>query len=120
MNWLKFVAILLVIDAIVILIRPDFVKIFIGFFAEGAKIYFGAIIKAVLGIIFLFGANEKSTLPWLIITFGILALAGAVFIIAVPQKARAMAKWFTYRSFFTIRFFAAIYLVIAAILVYAA
>jgi hypothetical protein len=120
MSWLKFVAILLVIDAIIILIRPDYVKNYIGMLAQGAKIYLGAIIKAVLGILFLFGATSRSTLPWLIITFGILALTGAVFIIAMPQKARSIAKWFSSLNFFMIRFFAVIYLIIAALLVYAA
>lgn len=120
MNWLKFIAILLVIDAIIIITRPDFVKYYVGMLSQGAKIYIAAVIKAALGIIFLFGATDKSTLPWLIITFGILAIGGAVFIIAMPQKARIMAKWFTHRSFLTIRCFAVVYLLIAAMLVYAA
>ncbi|HAL45292.1 MAG: hypothetical protein A2Y12_06420 [Planctomycetes bacterium GWF2_42_9] len=120
MNWLKFVAILLVVDAIIILIRPDFIKHLAGMLAQGAKIYIASLAKAALGIIFLFGAGSKSTLPWVIIIFGVLALAGGILIIAVPQKARSMANWFTHRSFFTLRCFAAGYLVIAALLVYAA
>jgi len=120
MNWLKFIAILLVIDAIIIITRPDFVKHYIAILSKGAKIYIAAVIKAALGIIFLFGATGKSTLPWLIIIFGILMIAGAAFIIAIPQKARATAHWFAHRSPFTIRCFAVGYLLIAALLVYAA
>ncbi len=120
MNWLKFIAILLVIDAIIIITRPDFVKYYVGLLSQGVKIYIAAVVKAALGIIFLFGATDKSTLPWLIIVFGILAIGGAVFIVAMPQKARAMANWFTHRSFLTIRCFAIGYLLIAALLVYAA
>ncbi|MFA5293169.1 MAG: DUF2065 family protein [Phycisphaerae bacterium] len=117
MNWLKIVAILLVVDAIVILFRPDFVKKYAALVAEGAKIYLAAIIKTVLGVIFLFGA-DKCTYPWVIITFGILALVGAVFIVAVPQKSRAMAAWAASKSTFTLRFFGLIYLLIGALLVY--
>jgi hypothetical protein len=120
MNWLKFIAVLLVIDAVIIITRPDFVKYYAGILSQGAKIYIAAVIKAAVGIIFLFGATGKSTLPWLIIIFGILAIGGAVFIVGMPQKARAMANWFAHRSFFTIRCFAVGYLLIAALLVYAA
>ena len=120
MNWLKIVSILLVIDAIVILTKPEFVKKYIGMVAQGAKIYLAAFIKAVVGTIFLFGASDKCTLPWVIITFGILALGGAVFIIALPQKSRAMASWLASKSTATLRFLALIYLLIGAILVYSA
>jgi len=118
MNWLKFVAILLVLDAIIILFKPDYVKKYVGMLAEGAKIYIAAFIKAVLGAIFLFGASERCSHQWVIITFGILALAGAVFIIALPQKSRAMTAWFASKSTFTLRFLALIYLLIGAVLVY--
>ena len=58
--------------------------------------------------------------PWVIITFGILALAGAVFIVIMPQKARAMAGWFAAKNNTTLRFFSMIYLLIGALLVYSA
>ncbi len=120
MNWLKIVSILIVIDAIVILLKPDFVKTYIGMLAEGAKIYLAAILKAVFGLIFLFGVSNKCTLPWVIVATGIVALAGAVFIIAMPQKARNMAGWFATKSNTTLRFLAIIYLFIGALLVYSA
>jgi uncharacterized protein YjeT (DUF2065 family) len=120
MNWLKIVAILLVIDAIVILIRPDYVKKYIGLLAEGSKIYLAAILYAVLGVIFLFGVSDKCTLPQVIIIFGILAVGGAVFIVAMPQKARAMAGWFAARNNTTLRFFSIIYLLVGALLVFSA
>ncbi len=120
MNWLKFIAVLLVIDAIVILIRPDYAKAAFNVLAQGSKIYLAAIIKAVLGIIFLFGATSKAALPWVIIIFGTLALAGAVFIVALPQKSRSMALWISSRGYFAIRLLGIIYLFIAVLLVYAA
>jgi len=119
MNWLKFITILLVLDAIIIIIRPDYVKRYIGMLAQGAKIYIAAVLKAVVGVIFLFGA-DRSTVPWVIVTFGILAMSGAVFIIALPQKSRAMTAWFASKNTLTLRFFAIIYLLIGGFLVYAA
>jgi uncharacterized protein YjeT (DUF2065 family) len=118
MNWLKIVAILLVVDAIVILIRPDYVKKYIGLLAEGSKIYLAAILDAALGVILLIGVSSKCTIPWVIILFGILALAGAIFIIFIPQKAKAIAGWFATKNNTTLRLFAIIYMLIGALLVY--
>jgi len=119
MNWLKIVAILLVIDALVILIRPDYVKKYIVLLAEGSKIYLAAILDAALGVIFLIGSSG-SKVPLVIVPFGILALGGAVFIVISPQKARAIAMWFEAKSKTTLRFFALIYLLVSAFLVYSA
>ena len=120
MNWLKIVAILLVIDALVILIRPDYVKKYIGLLAEGPKIYLAAVLDAALGVIFLIGVSSKCTIPWVILLFGILAVGAALFIVIIPQKARAIAMWFEAKSKTTLRFFALIYLLVSAFLVYSA
>ncbi len=121
MNWLpKIVAVLIVIDAIIILLRPYFLKKYFQLLCQGLAIYLDAAIKALVGIAFLFGLSDKCNVPAVIIAFGILALAGAVFIVIVPQKARAVAGWFAAKSNTTLRFFALIYLLIGALLVYSA
>jgi uncharacterized protein YjeT (DUF2065 family) len=120
-QWLpKIVAILIVIDGIVLLFRPDLLKRYIVILTQGAKIYLAAIIKAVLGAIFLFGVSDKCRISWVIILSGILALAEAVFIIIMPKKARAMASWFAIKSNTIMRFLSLIYLLIGALLVYSA
>ncbi|MDD5011375.1 MAG: hypothetical protein PHQ00_04560 [Phycisphaerae bacterium] len=119
MQWLpKIIAVLLVIDAVVILFRPALLKKYCQLFSEGATIYIAAIIKALIGAGLLFGVSEKCTLQSVIIAFGILAIAGAFFIIAAPQKARALTGWFANKSLVTLRLFAIIYLLIGALLVY--
>ncbi len=121
MNWLpKIVAILIVIDGIVILFRPDLLKKYCQIFCQGATIYLAALLKALVGAAFLFSSPGKCNIPAVIITFGILALAGAVFIVIMPQKARAMAGWFAARNNTTLRLFSIIYLLIGALLVYSA
>jgi uncharacterized protein YjeT (DUF2065 family) len=120
MNWLKIVAILLVIDSIVLLFRPDLLKKYCQLVCQGAAIYLAAFLKAVVGAIFLFGASDKCSHQWVIIAFGILALAGAVFIVIMPQKAKVMAGWFAAKSITTLRFLALIYLAIGALLVFSA
>jgi hypothetical protein len=117
MQWLpKIIAVLIVIDGIVIMFRPDLLKKYCLIFSQGASIYLVAIIKALVGIAMLFGVSDQCRYEWVIIVFGILALADAVFIIAAPQKARAMAGFFAEKS----RLLSIIYLLIGALLVYAA
>jgi uncharacterized protein YjeT (DUF2065 family) len=120
-QWLpKIVAILIVIDGIVILFRPDLLKKYCQLFSQGATIYLAAILKALVGVALLVPASEKCNHQWVIITFGILALVGAVFIVIMPQKARAMAGWFAAKSNTTMRLLSLIYLLIGALLVYSA
>ncbi len=120
-QWLpKVVAILLVIDAIAALFRPNLLKKYCLLFSQGATIYIAAVIYALIGIAFLFGVSDKCNIQWAVIAFGILALAGAVFIVAMPQKARAIADWFGAKNITTLRLFSLIYLLIGGLLVYAA
>jgi uncharacterized protein YjeT (DUF2065 family) len=117
MNWLlKIVAILIILDGIVLLFRPDFLKKYIEIFTQGVKIYIVAVLEAVIGAILLFGASGCK-IPWVIILFGILALGGAIFIVAKPQKARVIAGWFATKNNATLRFFSIIYMLIGALLV---
>jgi uncharacterized protein YjeT (DUF2065 family) len=120
MQWLKIIAILIIINGIFVLIRPDFMRKYFEIFTQGSKIYLAAVIKAIFALIFLFGAKKGCAHEWVIILFGILALAGAVFIIALPQKSRAMTAWFAARNNTILRILSLIYLLIGALLIYSA
>ena len=120
MQWLpKIIAVLIVIDGIAVLFRPDLLKKYCILFSQGATIYIAATIKAVIGAALLFSVSDKCHLQWVIITFGILALTGAVFIIAIPQKAKAITGWLANKSIATLRILSLFYLLIGAFLVYA-
>jgi len=120
MQWLKIIAVLIIIDGIFVLIRPDFMRKYFEFFTQGSKIYLAAVIKAVLGLILLFCASNKCAHELVVIVLGVLGIAGAVFIVALPQKSRAMTGWFAARNNTVLRFLAIIYLLIGALLVYSA
>ncbi|MGA2914993.1 MAG: hypothetical protein ABSE89_03110 [Sedimentisphaerales bacterium] len=113
---LKIIAILIILDGIVLLFRPDFLKKYIEIFTGGKRIYLAAVLKAAIGAIFLIGASGCK-MPAVIILFGILALGGAVFIVISPQKARAMAEWFAAKNNTTLRVLSIIYMLIGALLV---
>jgi uncharacterized protein YjeT (DUF2065 family) len=119
MNWLpKIISVLIIIDALVGLLRPDLFKKYCLIFSQGATIYLIALIKALVGTAFLFGASEQCRYESVIIAAGILAAAGAIFIIAMPQKAKAIAGFFGEKNITTLRLFAFIYLLIGGALVY--
>ncbi|HBG78417.1 MAG TPA: hypothetical protein DDW84_06165 [Phycisphaerales bacterium] len=119
MQWMpKIIAILIIIDGIVVMLRPDFLKKYCLMFSRGAGIYLAAAIKALVGIAILFGVSEQCRYEWILIAFGILALAGAAFVIAAPQKARAIAGFFAEKSTTTLRLLSVVYLLMGAILIY--
>jgi uncharacterized protein YjeT (DUF2065 family) len=119
MQWMpKIIAVLIVIDGIMLMFRPDFLKKYCLLFSQGATIYIAAAIKALIGIALLFGVSDKCRYESVIIAFGILALVGAVFVIAAPQKARAMAGFFAEKNATTLRLLSLIYLLMGAILIY--
>ena len=119
MQWMpKIIAILIIIDGIVVMLRPDFLKKYCLMFSRGAGIYLAAIIKALIGIALLFGVSKQCRYETVIIAFGILALAGAIFVIAAPQKARAIAGFFAEKNTTTLRLLSVVYLLMGAILIY--
>ncbi len=62
----KIVGIVVVFIGIVYLLKPGVLKSFIGFFKKGKRIYFVALIRFVLAVIFLLAANQCK-MPWVII-----------------------------------------------------
>jgi uncharacterized protein YjeT (DUF2065 family) len=119
MQWMpKIIAVLIIIDGIVVMFRPDYLKKMCLFFSQGTSIYIAALIKALVGIAVLFGVSEQCRYEWILIVFGILALAGAAFVIAAPQKARMFAGFFAEKSTATVRILSLVYMLMGAILVY--
>jgi len=119
MNWIvKTVAILLVIDALTLLIKPTILKIMTTL-TKGKNIYCLGIINILLGAILLLFVNTKCTSPTAVIIFGIIILALGLAILAMPDKTRKVFEWLMSKKPATIRVIATIYLLAAAALVYA-
>jgi len=115
---LKIVAILCVVDSIVLFTKPALLKLYSEYLMPGKRIYLAAAIKAAFGIILLFGVDSRCSIPAVVIAIGALGMAGAVFIITAPEKARTILKWTGARGQMSIRIFAILYLLFAALLVY--
>ena len=108
---------LVILEGVVFLIQPDLFKKLVSLFARGRIIYIPAILRLILGPIFLIFARECK-IPWIIITFGILMLIGSAILFLVNiEKIKSILLWWTARSAWAIRSIAVIALILGVIIV---
>lgn len=105
---------------LVYLIRPDFFRRIMQFFAKGRRLYLAAIARFALAIIFFIGARECDV-TWLIVTFGaIFLLSGLLIFMLGLEKARGIIDWYLEQPGFIFRILALIVLGVGLIIVIAA
>ncbi|MHC4603734.1 MAG: hypothetical protein ACYS6W_10445, partial [Planctomycetota bacterium] len=91
---IKSLGIVIVVVGIVYLLRPDVIKLLLGFFKKGKRIYLAGLIRLALAVIFLLGARECD-ITWVIVAFGILFLVGGLLIFILgPEKIRRIFDWY--------------------------
>lgn len=116
----KIVGIVIVLIGIVYLLKPGILKQLMEFIKKGKRIYFAAVIRFTLAIIFLLGASECYQ-KWIIATFGILFLiSGLLILILGPEKIRQILDWYDKQPVLIFRVIAAIVLTCGAVIVYSA
>ena len=117
---IKAIGTFIVCMGLVYLIKPEFIKAMISFFSKGARLYFAAIVRFALAIIFFMGAKECK-ITWLIVTFGIIFLLSGLLIFMLGlERARGIIKWYLEQPSFILRTLAIVVLVVGLIIVYAA
>jgi len=116
----KIVGILIVLIGIVFLLKPGVMKRLMEFIKKGKRVYFAAVIRFALAIIFLLGASECYQ-KWIIAAFGILFLiSGLLILILGPEKIRQILEWYDRQPVLIFRVIAAIVLACGAVIVYSA
>lgn len=117
---IRIIGIVIVFITIVYLAKPDIMKRLMEFFKQGRRMYLAALLRFVLAIVFLLGANECN-LPWVIIALGILFIvSGLLILILGLEKIRTILEWYQEQSAMVLRLVAAITLAIGAIVIYSA
>lgn len=114
---LKIVGILIILDGIILLIKPGVVKTALSFFVKKKRIYLGAVLKAGFAVLFLFGASECKR-PEIIIIIGIIGLFGAVGIVVLREKMKALLNFFINRGDIFWRLMSITYLAFGALVIY--
>jgi uncharacterized protein YjeT (DUF2065 family) len=116
----KIIGILIVLIGIVYLLKPGVIKWLMEFMKKGKRIYFAAVIRFTLAIIFLLGAGECYQ-QWIIAAFGILFLiSGLLILILGPEKIRNILEWYQEQPVLIFRVIAVIVLACGAVIVYSA
>ncbi len=110
---------LIVFEAVVLLIKPEFYRKVIKLLARGRLMYIPAALAIVFGVIFLVYAMDCN-IPWLIIVFGLIMLAKGIWLFAVKiDNVRATMQWLQERGDTTLRILGILALAIGAVILYA-
>jgi len=117
---IKIIGIVIALAGIVYLLRPDVMKWLMEFFKQGKRIYFAALLRFALAVVFLAAARECKY-PWVIFAFGILFLLGGLLIFILgPEKIRRILEWYQEQGLLLLRVIALIALAIGAIIIISA
>ena len=118
--FIKIMGGLIIIDGIVLLIKPVVYPKLVSFFTKGKLMYVALLLKATIGVVFLISALSCKV-PWIIITFGVLILFGSLWMFTVKQeKLKRFLSWLQQRSPTFFRVIGLVCLVLGGILIYAA
>ena len=116
---LQILGILIILDGIVVMIKPALIKTAMSFFVQSRRLYLAAVLKAVFGLLFLFGASQCK-FPIVMIILGILGLFSAAAIVAFYEKMKALLNFFADRNEVFWRLISIVYLAFGALIVYSA
>ena len=118
--FIKIIGGLIIIEGIVLLIKPGVYPKLVSFFTKGKLMYVALVLKAAIGVVFLISALSCK-MPWIIITFGLLILFGSLWIFTIKQeKLKRFLSWLQQRSPTFFRVMGLVALVLGGILIYAA
>ncbi len=111
---------LIVAEGILFLLRPELLGPIVRFFNRTLWMYALSILRIVLAVFFFLGAMQ-CRVRGVIVGFGILLLiTGFAGLIIKHQMYNAILQWWQERNLTTVRFVAAIVMLIGAVIVYCA
>jgi uncharacterized protein YjeT (DUF2065 family) len=117
---IRIIGIVFVFMTIVYLLKPDVMKRLMEFFVQGRRMYFAAVVRLVLAVVFLLAARQCSRF-WVIFAFGILLIVSglSIFILGL-EKVKSYVSWWQKQPLMFLRFIALIGLAIGALIIYSA
>jgi len=117
---IRIIGIAFVFMTIVYFLKPDIMKRLMEFFKQGRRIYFAAIIRLALAIVFLLAARQCRQF-WVIFAFGVLfIISGLLIFILGSEKIKSYINWWQKQPLMLLRIMALVGLAIGAIIIYSA
>ena len=101
------------------LLKPKLYKQYVAFWQPGKRLYLGAILSLLIGVILLLAATQ-CRLVGFILALGILCLAKGVMLMLRQEKMKSVLKWYQARSLLVLRLIALIAIAFGALLLYSA
>jgi hypothetical protein len=117
---IKSIGIIIALFAILYMAKPSVMISVLEFFKKGKRLYLAGILRFVLAIIFLLGAN-RCHYPVVIAVFGIMFIIGGLLIFVMKlEKLKSILDWWQKQSIVLLRVLAIITFTIGAVIVYSA
>ena len=100
------------------LLKPKLYRQYVAFWEKGRRLYVGAILAILIGVVFLLAATQ-CRLVGAILALGILSLAKGIILFTLGQeKIKSMLKWWQARSLLALRLMGLIAIAFGALLLY--
>ncbi|MFC1666295.1 hypothetical protein ACFL0P_00295 [Candidatus Omnitrophota bacterium] len=116
----KFIGIFMTSMGIVYALSPETTKRFIAFWKQGKRLYIGAILNILFGVIFLLAAS-RCRVVGVVLTMGVLSLAkGVVILMFGLEKMKTRLNWWDKRSSLVLRLVGLLTITIGTLLIYSA
>ena len=117
---IKSLGSLFVLIGIVYLLKPNILKMLMGFFKKGNRIYAAGLIRFVLAVIFLLAATQCRK-PKIIGAFGILFLLSGILIFVLgPGTIRRIFEWYEKQPVLVFRIIASVVIAVGAVIIFSA
>ena len=118
-NIIWIVGAIVAVLGVAILIVPNILTKWLGFFVNNRLIYLPIIIRLIIGLLFLIYARS-TTIPWVVIVFGLLITgAGVIFLFMPYRSINTFVQWWLDQPQWVYRFWALIALAMGGLLMYA-
>ena len=116
----KFLGIFILVTSVSFMLKPDMIKRWMELWTKGKRIYIGAAINLIIGVLLLRGASQ-CTLPAIVTVVGILSLIkGVALLVRGPESLKFWSKLLKDKSASVLRLFLLLGLAIGVLLIYAA
>lgn len=116
----KLLGIVIIVLGVHCLLNPSKMKSYVDFWKKGKRIYMGACLSLLIGVIFLFAAPQ-CRVSWFVTIFGILGLIkGVVIFVLSREKTISMLNWWAEKQVKFLRVHASFALIIGTLLILSA
>lgn len=115
----RIIGIVFTFIAILYFLKPDIMKHLMEFFKQGRRLYFVALVRLALAVIFLLAAGQCRYF-WVIFAFGILLIISGPGLLLGLEKVKSYINWWQKQPAILLRVMALIGFGLGTLIIYSA